>query len=735
MPAGAVADSDSVFSSDTDDEAAGAAKLQRRIDEGTEFKLEGNKLLQQGELSAARAAYKRALGAVWAPYKQRSNSGAVALGAAVDLNLALCHLRSEDWEEAKRCATRALEADPKNAKGLYRRGVAAARLGLLDAAEADLARAQALEPSADVRRELLDIRARLAATKGEGGGAVPKGFLKATSGSGGRDEKREKKAPADSLAAPSKATAEAAAAKPPAGDAAEEEEEEGEDLGDAEELGYVTCEQLEIGLQEIRRYLADLVGRPVLCSSEAARESLRKHLDEVESLLPRAREAVDRAVVDDENEATIAKPSKPPGEIMDLEALLECMAANLGDFRPYFALQARSDGEFDNLRICRDLGQLGAGGAVRTFDLELVRWGTAGRATAADFAEPLFPPTGRAPDRAAAEWQEEAFHRVFQKDASKYVAGSAWALLRILLERGVDLRLRGSKVVDVGLAHGLFFEGPVGIGPETPGKNDGAIAQRTRVDSLAICMGSDRRVVVVPSFASLGIVHKWLLLRIEGQEASNSADVAEVATDETVEVAYDLCAGALGLLSPPASSSGKRTLARFWNANEGDDRFLARRVRWGATAAQLAGPPSAAGWRGAHLQRAALEALIVGAASASSAAARELAVADAAALIAGSQPAAVADSSSAADAGFRETETLREATRRLRRNIDALGLRWAGAAGEFGTDGTCSETAAGQGKWDEVALEAAQRAAVEELLRRKLCAAGLAPLAARLPAA
>lgn len=40
-----------------------------------------------------------------------------------------------------------------------------------------------------------------------------------------------------------------------------------------------------------------------------------------------------------------------------------------------------------------------------------------------------------------------------------------------------------------------------------------------RMDSLAICSGEDKRLVVVPSFASVGIKHTWLLLKARSQLA------------------------------------------------------------------------------------------------------------------------------------------------------------------------------------------------------------------------
>ena len=65
--------------------------------------------MQAGKLSEAEVLYRKALSAIWAPYRQRKDAAAVALGVAVDLNLALCYLKLERWEAARRSASRALE--------------------------------------------------------------------------------------------------------------------------------------------------------------------------------------------------------------------------------------------------------------------------------------------------------------------------------------------------------------------------------------------------------------------------------------------------------------------------------------------------------------------------------------------------------------------------------------------------------------------------------------------------
>ncbi|CAE8659599.1 unnamed protein product, partial [Polarella glacialis] len=173
-------------------------------------------------------------------------------------------------------------------------------------------------------------------------------------------------------------------------------------------------------------------------------------------------------------------------------------------------------------------GATGSKSRQRGFDVELVRWGTAAPATPEDLAEAMFPPSGRPPDEAAATWQWELFHRIFQKDASRYVTGAAWLILRALMARGVKLQLQGRQVVDLGIAHGLFFRRSA-EGPEPAFDGVSALAA-SRADAFALCMGEDRRVIMVPSFTSLGVMHKWILLRL-GEDSGDDSQGAEFAAD------------------------------------------------------------------------------------------------------------------------------------------------------------------------------------------------------------
>ncbi|CAK0797470.1 unnamed protein product [Prorocentrum cordatum] len=456
QPAGAV-DWDEVFSSDTEDEADGAQRLQARVDRALALKQDGNALLQGGQVPEARAAYQQALALVWAPYRRPGSAQAAG---------------------------------------------------------------------AQARRELDAVIQRRAAPGGQVGGpaVVAKGFLAG--------------APA----------ADGDAARPPL-DSAEPWWHSESDVGAGDEgREWASGEQVQATI-EVNGYLAAISACRVRCASAAERDALSEQLALSRKLLLEAQAAVDTATV------SAGEPAPALPAPLDLEELLGRMARGLEAFRPFWAQQERRPGEFDALRVCRRL-------APRSFDVELVRMGDAAPATPEDFAGALFPPLGQPKDAAAAAWQRELFHRVFQKDASKYVAGAAWAVLRELLSRGAALQYRGRRVCDAGLAHGFYFASPAPEGPDAPEGGDGgefdSVDASARADALVICAAADKRVVLQRSFMSLGVVHKWLLLAVEAQDAG----AARPGPPE--EVAADLCCGALGLLpeaSPDCQGAGFGKLA------------------------------------------------------------------------------------------------------------------------------------------------------------------------------
>ena len=61
------------------------------------------------------------------------------------LNLAACYLKSEDYNKVTEHCTSALELEPENVKGLFRRGQAYAKLHEYDKAKQDFTKAQGLD--------------------------------------------------------------------------------------------------------------------------------------------------------------------------------------------------------------------------------------------------------------------------------------------------------------------------------------------------------------------------------------------------------------------------------------------------------------------------------------------------------------------------------------------------------------------------------------------------------------
>ncbi|XP_060116332.1 protein unc-45 homolog A [Heteronotia binoei] len=106
---------------------------------------EGNEHFQAGRYEEALEAYARAL-RLRPPQPQR---------AALHRNRAACHLKRGDFAQAERDASKAIEADPGDVKGLFRRSQALQQLGRLDQALSDLQRGLTLEPKNRALQEAL----------------------------------------------------------------------------------------------------------------------------------------------------------------------------------------------------------------------------------------------------------------------------------------------------------------------------------------------------------------------------------------------------------------------------------------------------------------------------------------------------------------------------------------------------------------------------------------------------
>ncbi|NXN85873.1 UN45A protein, partial [Bombycilla garrulus] len=110
-----------------------------------QLRARGNALFQAGDHGAALAAYTEAL----------SLSDAGPERAVLHRNRAACYLKLEDYTKAEADATKAIEADGRDVKALFRRSQALQQLGRLDQAVSDLQRCVSLEPKNKAFQEAL----------------------------------------------------------------------------------------------------------------------------------------------------------------------------------------------------------------------------------------------------------------------------------------------------------------------------------------------------------------------------------------------------------------------------------------------------------------------------------------------------------------------------------------------------------------------------------------------------
>ncbi|KAL8197327.1 UNVERIFIED_CONTAM: Protein unc-45 A [Gekko kuhli] len=105
----------------------------------------GNEHFQAGRYEEALEAYARAL-SLDPPRADR---------AALHRNRAACHLKRGDYVQAEQDASKAIDVDPGDVKGLFRRSQALQQLGRLDQALSDLQRCVSLEPKNRALQEAL----------------------------------------------------------------------------------------------------------------------------------------------------------------------------------------------------------------------------------------------------------------------------------------------------------------------------------------------------------------------------------------------------------------------------------------------------------------------------------------------------------------------------------------------------------------------------------------------------
>ncbi|NXD83920.1 UN45A protein, partial [Halcyon senegalensis] len=120
------------------------SRCRRQVTSG-QLRARGNALFQAGDHGAALAAYTRAL----------SLCDAEPERAVLHRNRAACYLKLEDYSKAEADASKAIEADGRDVKALFRRSQALQNLGRLDQAVSDLQRCLSLEPKNKAFQEAL----------------------------------------------------------------------------------------------------------------------------------------------------------------------------------------------------------------------------------------------------------------------------------------------------------------------------------------------------------------------------------------------------------------------------------------------------------------------------------------------------------------------------------------------------------------------------------------------------
>eukprot|EP01012_Entosiphon_sulcatum_P013937 TRINITY_DN1909_c0_g1_i1.p1 TRINITY_DN1909_c0_g1~~TRINITY_DN1909_c0_g1_i1.p1 ORF type:complete len:536 (+),score=132.98 TRINITY_DN1909_c0_g1_i1:430-2037(+) len=126
-------------------------------------KAKANELFKKQQYAAAKRAYKAALMLVPDdPFSDEPNEEVRKLAVPLHLNVCACFIKDGKWEKVLRHCNAALDMDPTNVKGLFRKGKALTELNRLEEASQAYERAVRLEPNnAEVREELDAIQIRI----------------------------------------------------------------------------------------------------------------------------------------------------------------------------------------------------------------------------------------------------------------------------------------------------------------------------------------------------------------------------------------------------------------------------------------------------------------------------------------------------------------------------------------------------------------------------------------------
>mmetsp|Transcript_24052 Transcript_24052/g.33721 ORF Transcript_24052/g.33721 Transcript_24052/m.33721 type:complete len:213 (+) Transcript_24052:97-735(+) len=123
--------------------------VDQKLETAAKEKEEGNKSFKAGDHKKAVYYYHRALlyvnGMNGLSFWQTKTMNEIKV--ACNNNMAACYLKEEKWNKAIQCCTQVLNIEKENVKALFRRGKAYIAVKDLDKAEADLKKAQSLDPN------------------------------------------------------------------------------------------------------------------------------------------------------------------------------------------------------------------------------------------------------------------------------------------------------------------------------------------------------------------------------------------------------------------------------------------------------------------------------------------------------------------------------------------------------------------------------------------------------------
>lgn len=135
---------------------------EERLGKSSSLKDEGNKAFKEGSLEDARRLYKKAIDTSI----DEPETVIKDLHITLNSNMMLVLLKLGDHSKTIRYGNRLLKLDPKNVKGLFRRGQANAAEGYLEEAKKDLSKAHELDPkNNDVIKEFNKVILRLKEAK------------------------------------------------------------------------------------------------------------------------------------------------------------------------------------------------------------------------------------------------------------------------------------------------------------------------------------------------------------------------------------------------------------------------------------------------------------------------------------------------------------------------------------------------------------------------------------------